>query len=112
MSAFGPWMVLESNFRSFGGSWDVILGSWGLILMFLWGFGRSCLALGGSFWESWGHFVGHSWARRRFGWFLGAIWAPFSELLGTSRGDLGGFGLTFEDRLWLFSRNVCNYENA
>ena len=58
MPAFGPWMVLESNFRSFGGSWDVILTSWGLILMLLGRLGRSCLALGGSFWESWGHFVG------------------------------------------------------
>ena len=52
MSAFGLWMVLESNFLSFGGSWDVILGSRGLILMFLGALGRSCLALGGSFWES------------------------------------------------------------
>ena len=35
MSAFGPWMVLESNFQSFGESWDVILGCWGVILMLL-----------------------------------------------------------------------------
>ena len=30
----------------------------GFILMLLGGLGRACLALGGSFWESWGHFVG------------------------------------------------------
>ena len=33
MSAFNAWRVSGSHFRSFGVSWDVILASWGLILV-------------------------------------------------------------------------------
>ena len=77
MSAFDAWRVSGSHFRSFGMSWDIILGSWGLILVLLDGLGGVFLTVGDTLWESWGHSVVHSWARRRFGWFLGAIWDPF-----------------------------------
>ena len=49
MAAFDAWRVSGSHFQSFGVSWDVILCSWGLILVLLEGLGGSFLVVGTPF---------------------------------------------------------------
>ena len=102
MSAFDAWRVSGSHFRSFGVSWDVILDSWGLILVLLEGLGGSFLVVGtpfGSlgftlwstggpegdsvgFWEPFGLHFDRCWV------LLGLIWELLGRLLRIDCGFL------------------------